>query len=230
MGAIATVHVDNGLPVGEGGNDAPPADEAAANMRYIAAFNPQVAIALLDRAQAVEARSTALEAERDAEKARADAAEAERDKVLDDSYEVVKTKREHEATISTLTAERDALKRERDEARAAHDGWNPIATCPIREPVDLWCVYGGEEFAQYEGGASIGKLVPNRIKTKEYGFFGNQSDNGVPQRDAPDLVPVAWRKAVPSCPAIVITEALHIPITLEDARAVLARTGEPTDE
>ena len=111
------------------------------------------------------------------------------------------------------------------EAREAADGWNSIATCPIRDPVDLWCVYGGEEFAQYEGGASIGKLVPNRIKTKEYGFFGNQSDNGVPQRDAPDLVPVAWRKAVPDCPATIIAEALHIPVTLEAARAALANGG-----
>ncbi|MCA0344085.1 MAG: hypothetical protein LCH99_30740 [Proteobacteria bacterium] len=95
--------------------------------------------------------------------------------------------------------------------------WNPIASCPIREPVDLWCVYGGEEFAQFDGGASIGKLVSNRIKTDEYGFFGNQSNAGVPQRDAPDLVPVAWRKAVPNCPAEIIAEALGIPLTLEDA-------------
>ncbi len=36
-GGICTVHVDNGLLVGEGGNDAPPRDEAIANMRLIAA-------------------------------------------------------------------------------------------------------------------------------------------------------------------------------------------------
>lgn len=102
--------------------------------------------------------------------------------------------------------------------REKSDGsWNAIDTCPIREPVDLWCVYGGEEFAQFDGGASIGKLVSNRIKTDEYGFFGNQSNDGVPQRDAPDLVPVAWRKAVPNCPAEIIAEALGIPLTLEDA-------------
>jgi hypothetical protein len=112
----------------------------------------------------------------------------------------------------------------------AGDGWNPMATCPIRDLVDLWCVYGGEEFAQYEGGASIGKLVPNRIKSKEYGFFGNQSDYGVPQRDAPDLVPVAWRKAVPDCPAAIIAEALQIPVTLEAASAALANGGRADAE
>ncbi len=37
MGAICTVHVDNGLPIGEGGNDAPARDQAIANMHLIAA-------------------------------------------------------------------------------------------------------------------------------------------------------------------------------------------------
>lgn len=179
-----------------------------ANAAYIALANPQTVLALLDDLAA--------------EKARADAAKAEAEKMREKAISNARERNAAEATISTLTAERDALKRERDEAREAHDGWNPISTCPIREPVDLWCVYGGEEFAQYEGGASIGKLVPNRIKTKEYGFFGNQSNDGVPQRDAPDLVPVAWRKAVPSCPATLIAEALGIPVTLEDARSALS--------
>lgn len=98
-------------------------------------------------------------------------------------------------------------------------GWNPIATCPFRGTVDLWCVYGGEEYAQYDGGASIGKLVSQRNRSEEYGFFGNQSNEGVPQGHAPDLVPVAWRVAVPDCPASIIAEALGVPLTLEDAIA-----------
>jgi hypothetical protein len=35
-GAIATVHIDNGLLISEGGNDAPPREEAIANMNFIA--------------------------------------------------------------------------------------------------------------------------------------------------------------------------------------------------
>ena len=97
--------------------------------------------------------------------------------------------------------------------------WQPIETCPIREPVDLWCVYGGEEFAKFEGGASIGHLVSGRFKTVEYGFFGNQSNDGVPRRDGPDLVPVAWRPAVPMCPPEIIAEVLGVPLTWEEAVA-----------
>jgi len=59
MGAIATVHVDNGLPVGEGGNDAPPADEAAANMRHIARCSP-------DRIRAIAAYVATERAAREA--------------------------------------------------------------------------------------------------------------------------------------------------------------------
>ena len=36
-GAIATIHVGNGLLIGEGGNDCPPMPEAQANARLIAA-------------------------------------------------------------------------------------------------------------------------------------------------------------------------------------------------
>ncbi len=36
-GGICTIHIGNGKPVGDGGNDAPPRDEAIANMRLIAA-------------------------------------------------------------------------------------------------------------------------------------------------------------------------------------------------
>ncbi len=63
MGAIATVHVDNGLPVGEGGNDAPPAEEAAANMRFIAACNPvamREVLALARQAEALQRENAEL--------------------------------------------------------------------------------------------------------------------------------------------------------------------------
>lgn len=102
-------------------------------------------------------------------------------------------------------------------------GWQPIETCPIRDTVDLWCVYGGEEYAQFEGGASIGMLVSGRFRTEEYGFFGNQSNDGVPRKNAPDLVPVAWRDAVPQCPAELIAKALGIPLTLEAALAASSK-------
>jgi hypothetical protein len=36
-GGICTIHVGNGLPISEGGNDAPPLEEAIANARAIAA-------------------------------------------------------------------------------------------------------------------------------------------------------------------------------------------------
>jgi hypothetical protein len=42
MGAIASVHVDDGE------NDCPPAEEAKANQRYLAAISPNVMISLLD--------------------------------------------------------------------------------------------------------------------------------------------------------------------------------------
>lgn len=110
----------------------------------------------------------------------------------------------------------------------AKNDWQPVSTCPFRDEVDLWCVYGGEEFAQYDGGASIGKLVPKRFKTVEYGFFGNQSNDGVPQGHAPDLVPVAWRRSVPQCPPELIAEVLGIPLTREDA--VAEATAAPAGE
>lgn len=37
VGAIATVHTDNGKPISDGGNDAPNREEAIANMHLIAA-------------------------------------------------------------------------------------------------------------------------------------------------------------------------------------------------
>lgn len=45
MGSIAEITIDNGLSVGEGGNDAPPLHEAIANARLIASA-PELAEAL----------------------------------------------------------------------------------------------------------------------------------------------------------------------------------------
>lgn len=62
MGAIASVHVGNGLPIGEGGNDAPPAEEAAANMRHIARCSPDTMREIAAYVRETEARATAAEA------------------------------------------------------------------------------------------------------------------------------------------------------------------------
>lgn len=82
--------------------------------------------------------------------------------------------------------------------------WQPIESCPDKELVDLWCIYGDEDMATYPTGVVIGRLVSRRFKSKQYGWFGNQSDAGIPQRDGPDLVPVAWRPAVPDCPVEIV--------------------------
>jgi hypothetical protein len=47
MGAIAEVHFDNGLRIGNGGNDCPPIEEAKANARLMAAA-PELLEALQD--------------------------------------------------------------------------------------------------------------------------------------------------------------------------------------
>lgn len=52
-GGICTVHVGNGKPVGDGGNDAPPLEEAIANMHLIAAA-PDLLQALLPFAKVYE--------------------------------------------------------------------------------------------------------------------------------------------------------------------------------
>jgi hypothetical protein len=70
------------------------------------------------------------------------------------------------------------------------EGWQPIETAPFDKLVDLWCIQGYEREATWP---VRGSLVGGRHKTKDYGWFGNQSKDGVPQKDAPDLVPVAWR-------------------------------------
>lgn len=55
MGAVATVHHDNGLPISEGGNDAPPLREAKANQKHIAEASP-AAISVLTKALRDQAR------------------------------------------------------------------------------------------------------------------------------------------------------------------------------
>ena len=54
-GAVASVHVDNGLPISSGGNDAPQRELAKANQRFIAAANPATIKALI--AELKEARA-----------------------------------------------------------------------------------------------------------------------------------------------------------------------------
>ena len=95
--------------------------------------------------------------------------------------------------------------------------WFPISTAPYNTEVDLWCIYGDEEFARYEGGASIGRIVLPQQRSLKYDWFGNQSDAGVPQHDGPDLVPVAWKYSAPMCPAELIAEVLGVPIDREAA-------------
>lgn len=75
MGAIASVHVDDGK------NDCPPLEEAKANQAFIAAANPPCVIDLLDeittlRQQLAEARERNLIANERADNAQADAAKA----------------------------------------------------------------------------------------------------------------------------------------------------------
>lgn len=52
MGSIAEISVSNNLPISEGGNDSPPEDEARANLIYIATFDPETVLALIEMAEA----------------------------------------------------------------------------------------------------------------------------------------------------------------------------------
>lgn len=47
-GGIGEVFVGNGLPISQGGNDAPEPEEAKANLRYIAACHPQAILSLIE--------------------------------------------------------------------------------------------------------------------------------------------------------------------------------------
>ncbi len=108
---------------------------------------------------------------------------------------------------------------EENERLRERNSWHPMETCPYRTGVDLWCVYGGEEFARYEGGAPIGTLVPRRHRDETYEFFGNKNKNHVPRADSPDLIPVAWRYETPDPAPEMIAKTLGIPLTRDDAIA-----------
>lgn len=77
--------------------------------------------------------------------------------------------------------------------------WQPIETVPLDTIVDLWCTYAGAP-ASWGNGRPTGEIVHNRHKSKKYGWFGNQSDDGVPNGDGTDLLPVAWRWPTPDVP------------------------------
>ena len=113
--------------------------------------------------------------------------------------------------IDRLSAEIASLKARLAEAEAekAKADWQPIETAPFGRPVDVWCLYGDETEAQWESGSTVGHLLPRRSRHTEYGWFGNQSPAGIPQRDAPDLIPVAWRPRVPDCPAEIVEAAIR---------------------
>ena len=110
-----------------------------------------------------------------------------------------------------LSAESASLKARLAEAEVekAKADWQPIETAPFGRPVDVWCLYGDETEAQWESGSTVGHLLPRRSRHTEYGWFGNQSPAGIPQKDAPDLVPVAWRPRVPDCPAGIVEAAIR---------------------
>lgn len=93
---------------------------------------------------------------------------------------------------------------------ASADGWHPIETVPYGKLVDLWCIPQDIEFAEWsEGGTPVGEIISRRHKHENYGWFGNQSDDFVPQAGGPDIVPVAWRPATPNCPVDLIAAAIR---------------------
>jgi hypothetical protein len=102
----------------------------------------------------------------------------------------------------------------------ARTEWQPIETAPFDTLVDLWCIQGYEREATWP---VRGSLVGGRHKTKQYGWFGNQSNEGVPQGDAPDLVPVAWRSAI--VPTDLVARFL-----CPEGRAALSEIARPTQE
>jgi hypothetical protein len=57
MGSIAQVTVDNGLPVGEGGNDGPSFEEAKHNLRHMALMSPDNIRRLLEHIAELEGRT-----------------------------------------------------------------------------------------------------------------------------------------------------------------------------
>ena len=95
--------------------------------------------------------------------------------------------------------------------------WQPISDFHYREyeAVDLWCIDGDENVACWGHGENttpIGKLVTRRHWTKEYGWHGNNSRNGVPNGHGRDLVPVAWCAARTVCPVSIIQQETGFPL------------------
>jgi hypothetical protein len=62
-GSICTVDVGNGLRISDGGNDSPPLAEAKANLRYIAAVSPDVALRTLAYVERLEGQLVEKERE-----------------------------------------------------------------------------------------------------------------------------------------------------------------------
>lgn len=91
-----------------------------------------------------------------------------------------------------------ALEAQLADARKALE-WHPIETAPLNTIVDLWCTYADAP-ASWGNDRPAGQIVHNRHKSKEYGWFGNYSNDGIPQANGPDLVPVAWRWPAPEIP------------------------------
>lgn len=103
------------------------------------------------------------------------------------------------------------------EARKALE-WHPIETAPLNTIVDLWCTYADAP-ASWGNDRPAGEIVHNRHKSKEHGWFGNESNDGIPQANGPDLVPVAWRWPAPEIPLEMMERFVA-------ARALEAQGGE----
>lgn len=110
-----------------------------------------------------------------------------------------------------------ALEAQLAEAREALE-WHPIETAPLNTIVDLWCTYADAP-ASWGNDRPAGQIVHNRHKSKEYGWFGNYSSDGIPQANGPDLVPVAWRWPTPEIPLEMMERFIA-------ARALEAQGGE----
>lgn len=116
--------------------------------------------------------------------------------------EVVTLLREAWNALAAERAAREAAEAklaEKDKEIAALREWQPIETAPFNRSVDLWCTYPDAP-ATWGNGLPSGVIVYGRHKTEEYGWFGNQSKDGVPTGDGPDLIPVAWREPSPRIP------------------------------
>lgn len=132
-----------------------------------------------------------------------------------------------EAIAAALLSERTAQEAEIERLTArvaeleAMTEWNPINTAPLNKIVDVWCIEDGSP-ASCGNNIPSGKIIHNRHKSEKYGWFGNQSNDGVPRGHMPDMIPVAWRHRSPDAP-IAIIEAFIA------ARAALTPAKENAD-